>query len=309
MNEVDKMAVKVTREDITVKIQEVVKELRGDIGIAFKDLTDGEEYHFNSDEWFATASTFKIFILVELFKQIEEGKISLDDRLTITADMQAPGGGVLKDWDPGLNPTVKDLATVMIQISDNTATDLLFEKLGIENINQTMKDLGYDEINVVITAKEILFSLVGLDSEDLTEWSWPSILAEFERRRGNALYNENGKFASDQKNNNVATPRCVNQLVSDLYYGKVLSEDSSSQILNIMKRQLYRNQIHKYLPKSVVVANKPGGVEGVRCDSGIVYGDRPFAITCFSKNLEQFTEGEEAIAKISKIFFDYVSSK
>jgi beta-lactamase class A len=76
-----------------------------------------------------------------------------------------------------------------------------------------------------------------------------------------------------------------------------------------MKRQLHRNQIHKYLPKHVVVANKPGGVESVRSDSGIVYADRPFAITCFSKNLTRVTDGEDAIAQISKIAYDYMMSK
>ena len=295
--------------DVKKEIEKVASGLNGTLGAAIKDLVDGEEIHVNSAEWFPTASTFKIFILVELFKQVQEGKLDLNDRLTVRADFQAPGGGVLKDWQPGLQPTIKDLATVMIQISDNTATDMLFDKLGIHNINQTLQEFGYDEINVVLTAKEILFSLVGLDQEDLSDKAWPDILAEFERRRGHSEYNLNGKYDSDQKDNNIATPRCVTRLVSDLYDGKVINREASEGIIAIMKRQLYRNQIHKYLPKHVVVSNKPGGVEGVRADSGIVFADRPFVITCFTKNLEKVTDGEEAIARVSKIAYDYIMSK
>lgn len=296
-----------TKRDIHQKIESILYHLKGNMGVAIKDLEDGEEIHFNSDEWFATASTFKIFVLIELFKQVKEGKVDLGSRLPLSH--QAPGGGVLKDWQPGLQPTIRDLATVMIQISDNTATDMLFEELGIENINQTMKMLGYEEVNVVLTAKDILFNLVGLDKEDLTDKTWPEQLQEFEYRRGLSTYTKQDKFNSNQKDNNIATPRCVNQLISDLYFGKVIDSYSSNEILNIMKRQQHRNQIHKYLPKNVVVANKSGGVESVRCDSGIVYSDRPFAITCFSRNLENVTDGEEAIAQISKLAFEYMMSK
>src|SRR5699024_8915016 len=144
---------------------------------------------------------------------------------------QAPGGGVLKDWQPGVNPTIKDLATVMIQISDNTATDMLFDKLGIDNINQTLKNMGYNEMHLTLTAKDILLNLVGLDKEDLSDKPWPDILEEFEYRRGHAKYSKKDLYNSDTKDNNVATPRCVTRLLSDLYHGKVISSYASKQIL------------------------------------------------------------------------------
>ncbi len=110
---------------------------------------------------FPTASVFKVPVIVELYGQVEAGRLSLDDRLILKDSIKVPGSGILKELSEGLEVTVRDLSRLMMILSDNTATDMLVERVGKENVNARMRRLGLKNTVVVGDCRDLLFDLVG----------------------------------------------------------------------------------------------------------------------------------------------------
>ena len=111
-------------------IQQVTRSVNATWGIYIKCLETGEEISLDADRQMDTMSVIKIPLMAEAFRQIESGKFSLADRITLTEAAKRPGTGVIRSLDSGAQLTVKDLLTLMIIVSDNTATDLLYDKVG-----------------------------------------------------------------------------------------------------------------------------------------------------------------------------------
>ena len=108
-------------------------------------MDTGEELRVNAEEQTATASTIKVPILIELFRQVDEGTVDLDTRLTLSQEARTVGSGILRELSPGLDLTLRDYATLMIVVSDNIATNVLIDLLGIDRINQTMAEFGFSQ--------------------------------------------------------------------------------------------------------------------------------------------------------------------
>jgi beta-lactamase class A len=126
-------------------IQRVTQSVNADWGIYIKCLETGEEVAMNADRQMDTMSVIKLPLLAEAFRQIDARKFALTDKVTITADMKRPGTGVIRSLDAGDVLTVKDLLTLMVIVSDNTATDVIFDKVGgTEPVNRLMKDWGFE---------------------------------------------------------------------------------------------------------------------------------------------------------------------
>src|SRR5439155_21569774 len=122
-------------------------------GIYIKCLENGEEVAINADRQMDTMSVIKIPLMAEAFHQIEEGKFSLTDRITLTDAAKRPGTGIIRSLDAGVPLTIKDLLTLMIIVSDNTATDLMYDKVGgVEPVNRLMTDWGLGSIRATGTA-------------------------------------------------------------------------------------------------------------------------------------------------------------
>src|SRR5262249_33898210 len=120
-------------------VEAIAKGVNAKWGIYVKCLETGEELAVNADEVMETMSVIKIPLMVEVFRQIEAGKFALSDRYTIRAEDKRPGTGVISALDVGGTLTIKDLLTLMNVVSDNTATDVLFEKVGgVESVNKLM---------------------------------------------------------------------------------------------------------------------------------------------------------------------------
>ena len=141
------------------EIEKVSEDLEGTLGVAIKNLGTGKEYMLNADESFYFASVYKLPVLVELYRQVEEEMIELDEKLLMTRYAWRGGSGVLKELSPGLEMTIRDYRTLMMLISDNTATDMVVDLLGKENINNTMLELGLKDTRIS-TCREILFSFL-----------------------------------------------------------------------------------------------------------------------------------------------------
>ena len=213
----------------------------GEFGMFAKNLVTGEGVGYRADAVMPTASVIKICVLSELYRQVEAGEHDLAARREVTPDDWWGGSGVLKEFAPGLAPTLRDLARMMIVVSDNVATGMLVRLLGKERINATMREWGLRE----------------------TELRWRM------------------ELGGDIREYAVATPRELARLLELIATDAVLTPASCAAIRDHLSRQQYLDQIPRYLPYNpyasylgesprVTVANKTGFYTGVRADAAIV---------------------------------------
>jgi beta-lactamase class A len=240
------------------RVQEIASRLDGVVGYVFVDLTSGERITRLERETFPTASTIKLAIVYELFKQAAEGKIRLDETITLDRGKAVGGSGVLVELGtPTLS--IHDYAALMVTLSDNTATNILIDRLGMEQITRRMQGLG-------------------LNATKLRRHMMDTAAA----RRGDE---------------NVSTPEDIAGLL------QAMPPDG----LELLKKPK-ESRLRKGLPSGVVTADKPGELEGVRVDAGIVYAkNRPFVLCVMTTFLKDEGEGERAIEEMSRAAYEYFS--
>ncbi|MGH9766256.1 MAG: serine hydrolase [Blastocatellia bacterium] len=254
------------RRKLTAEIEKIANAHDGVMGVAIKDLTTGEEILLNDQLTFPTGSSIKIPVLIELHKQAAEGKYKLTDQRWVERQDKVGGSGVIVNFgDHTSRLSLNDLAVLMIVLSDNTATNMLIDQVGMANVNRTLDELGLKQI----------------------------------RLRRKMI----DQAASARGDENTATPHEAMALMEKLYRGQVGSPQSSDDALKILK--LRKNSpIPRLLPANVDIANKPGGIEGVACDWAVVYvPNRPYAIAVMTNYNGE--GADDAIAKVSKLAYDY----
>ena len=281
------------------RIEGIVARVDGTIGVAVKELAGGVEVLVNADELYPTASVMKVPVLFELYRQAEAGTVDLDQRVEFTRDHLVPGSGVLQALALGLQPTVKDLATLMITVSDNAATDMVLDLIGIDALAQTLRDLGLERTTLPMSVRQLLYSMVGMNPAN------PEHTYDLFVERAKAGQVDWDSRALAEQDNNLTTPREMNRLLEQTERRETLSEDSCAAMIDIMKRQKYTNRIPLHLPPGTPVAHKTGSLRGVRNDAGIVYApDGPYLISLFSKRLGDQVAGAAALAEISKAIWE-----
>lgn len=311
------------------------------VGVGFKDLKSGLEAYYNADERFLTASVFKIYVLIELYNQVVDGRVKLDQRHAFKLYDKAPGSGLLQYLDEGLQLTVRDLAKLMMMISDNTATDILMEILGKENINETIRKIELKNTLVAYNTKEIIFGLYELKERgklaELSEIIGTPVKFEgdiksflrnlyYERQKmGLTLHNLrlqgkirevvnlSGETIRNYDFNDVSSPRDMVKTLSLIYEKKILTPKACDEILGIMAYcQTGTKRLKRYLPDHVIVAHKTGTVPGVVNDVGIIFTDkRNYILAVFVNKLDYENQpyvevGERIIANISKGIYEVV---
>ena len=254
------------RRKLTAEIEKVANSLDGVMGVAIKDLTTGEEILLNDQLTFPTGSSIKIPILIELHKQASEGKYKLTDQRWVEKKDQIGGSGVIFNFgDHSSQLSLNDLAVLMIVLSDNTATNMLIDQVGMANVNRTLDELGLNQI----------------------------------RLRRKMI----DQAASARGDENTATPREAMTLMEKLYRGQVINKQLSDDALKILKVRK-DSPIPRLLPAGVEIANKPGSIEGVACDWAVIYvPNRPYAIAVMTNYDRE--GADDAIAKVSKLAYDY----
>ena len=288
-------------------IKEAAEGFEGRLGVAIKHLGTGEAASLNGDELFPTASVFKVPVIVELYRQVEAGAVSLEEEVALREEDKAPGSGILQELSPGLMVTLRDLVSLMMIVSDNTATDLLIEKVGMEKVNATLRRLGLKRTTVVADCRDILFDLIGLN-DLLDEEKTIDIFRE--KARGEPI---GGSWSLGVEENDVTTPNEMLRLLEMIVEGEAASRESCDAILETISRcQTGGYRISKYLPgEKAEVANKTGSLPGIRNDVGVVTlldrGER-YILSCFTKEAADNFAAEEAIAKVSKKVYDHFTS-
>jgi len=278
----------------------------GELGVYFKDLSSNEEITHFADNTFPSASVFKIFVLAELFRQVSEGELILDDRYLLKDEDKATGSGVMCLLDAGIEPTLKDYATLMMILSDNTAADFLFKLVGRENIiNKVLKPLNLDCTKCDLACKDLIAACfqidLGADPEKASN-------------NGGADLRNTPAFTNGLELNDITSPREVGKLLELLYHGEWVNAEIDNQVLEIMKLCQTNSRIPKYLPKGTVVAHKTGTMDRVVNDVGIVYTPKGDYILAVFYNGNTATEeeylenrhnflGEEMLAHMSQAIY------
>jgi beta-lactamase class A len=246
------------------KLQSCITDDQIEFGIAIQHVESGEETRINADAVFPTASVFKVPVLVEVFKQARAGRFDLDDRLELKTRYKTLTTGVLLQLQDGLKLTVRDLMMLMTIVSDNTATTMLMELVGPENITATMHGLGLTSIEVNMTVHEMFLHAFGVpDQPDI------SVEALRERAREVQMDYQSRTFSRD-KDNNVSSAADMTRLVAMIYKGEVVDRAACDEMLSILSHQQYNSRVPRYLPW-YTVCHKTGTMRGLRNDSGIIY--------------------------------------
>jgi beta-lactamase class A len=249
-------------------IREIDHNFDGVMGVAIEDLTTGQKFFLREDEVFPQASTIKIAVLAELYHQAQlsaegaAGKAKLSDMYTVNASDLVPDSDIMQGLTPSVTRiTNRDLATMMIAVSDNSATNVLIDRVGMQNVNELMDSLGLTHTRLRRKMMDV-------------------------------------KAASEGREN-VSTPREMMTLLEQVYRGKVLNKEMTENFLKMLSTHK-QSFMSRDLPDGVRTANKPGELEAVRTDSGIVFAqNRPYVICVMTTYLRTERDGEDAIARIS----------
>jgi beta-lactamase class A len=298
--------------ELQKQIEEAIAAADAHMGVAMLHLEKGDEINIAAGELFPMASVLKIPVLVEAARQMDAGNFTLDDRWELTVAEKNLGSGVLTFFDDGLLPTVRDLLTLMIIISDNTATDMLINRLGKEKIVQGMRELGLQEIHLPLTIREIFESI--LPSADPTQDPYQVAIENQEFTPP-----EDAVGYAKTAQNNTSTPRDMTKLLQLVYTGRAASREATDEVLRILLKQTLNDRLPRFLPPGTRVAHKTGTLSGFRNDAGILYvdDDQHVAVTVFSEWDSKAVKDDQAAERqrqfdidsafghIARAIFDY----
>jgi beta-lactamase class A len=279
-------------------VEDIIGSLEGSMGVAAWPVGDDSlRITVNAGVLYPTASTFKIPILYSLYRMVDRGEIDLDRRIEICDSHRVPGSGVLQHLRTGLQPTIYDLAMLMTIISDNQATDILHQTVGVERLHADLDELGLSRIRVPLTCRELLYSLVGMNPSNPQD-----TYEKFMERAKAKEYDPDGLGWSDAEGsgNDLTPPDEMARLCEFIEQGVGLSETAREGVLDTMKRQTLNARIPAGVPEGVTIAHKTGSLRGVRNDAGIVYAERPYVIAIFSKKLADEEGAGRSIVEISR---------
>ncbi|WP_312107995.1 serine hydrolase [Brevibacillus reuszeri] len=282
------------------KLLDVISDVSGTFGVAVKHLQTGEAASINGDQLFQLASTFKIPILAALYRDVEAGKLSLEDRIKITEEDMVPGSGVLQELHLGVEVTVKDLAMLMIIVSDNLATDQLLKLVGTDQVTAYMRELGLADVHIHHSCWDLLSLCVGMEPSAYSQQALNQIKAwQFDP--------SSIVFQADPRNN-VGTPLDMAKLVEMIALKELISEQACDGMLDILFRQQFNSRLPYMLPGKAKVAHKTGTLSSVVNDVGVVYlpdNKGAFSIAVLSKDNPSMEEGERTIGRIARAAYDH----
>ncbi|UCS93150.1 class A beta-lactamase-related serine hydrolase [Echinicola marina] len=275
-------------EDLKVlkrNVKATLNTVQGDFAMAFKMVgNDSISLYINEKEGFHAASTMKTPVMIELYKQVENGAISLDDSVMVINEFKSIVDGspysmdISVDSQEGLygkigqKTTYRELNYEMITKSSNLATNILIDHLDAKKVNQSMRDLGATDIQVLRGVEDIKAYELGMS--------------------------------------NTTTAYDLMLIMEAIAKGEAVNQEASKEMIGVLKDQHFKELIPAKLPKEVIVAHKTGSITGVRHDSGIVQlpDGRKYVLVLLSKNMENPDQGVAAMAEVSKMIYDYVMS-
>lgn len=275
-------------QDQMASVKKKIESLIGESGaeevaVAFYDLESGRELLINPDVSFHAASTMKVAVMMEVFRQVEAGQIRLDDRLPVKNEFKSIADGSSYSLSPesdserelyekvGQTESVRDLVYKMITVSSNLATNILIERIGAERVMALMKQIGADGMRVLRGVEDSLAYRKGL--------------------------------------NNTTTARALMAIMRLIAERRAISAWASDQMNRILLEQKFNDGIPALLPPSVRVAHKTGSITRISHDAAIVYppGRKPYVLVILTKGIEDDRKAQRLIAEISRAVYEGIA--
>ncbi len=270
-------AAKLVDEQLAADILTRIQKSGADVGVAFRTLDGKMEWFSRADDVFHAASTMKIPVMIELFVQVREGKLKLDEPLIVKNEFHSLADGSIYMLNPaddsetdlykavGQTRTLSQLCELMMTVSSNLATNLLVERLGADNIRATVHALHADGMTV----------LRGVEDNK----------------------------AYEKGMNNTTTARGLLVLLEAIAKGQAVDPDSSRQMVEILARQKFNEAIPAGLPAGTRVAHKTGELPKIHHDAAIVYAPRPFVLVILVRGLAESKNSAALMADITRRIF------
>jgi beta-lactamase class A len=235
---------------ILPRIAEFQKQHPGsDVWLCAKNMDTSARFALGENVKVRTASTIKLPILCAAYQLAADGKLSFDEKLTMRAEDVVSGSGIIREFTPGTQFTVRDLLHVMIVVSDNTATNLILDRITADYVNDCLDRWG-------LPATRSMRKVRG-DGNQLKE---PSGFSKA------GLLEENKRFGLGS-----STPAEMVSLLERIEKGEIVSPAASKEMIAILKRQQYKDAIGRRVDAKMPVASKSGALDALRSDVGIVY--------------------------------------
>lgn len=241
--------------------EKYTRNLKGKIGIYYKNLVSGQVVELNGGESFTSASIIKIPLLIETLRQYKEGIIDIYQRVELSDEYKVASSGVLNTLDAGIKLSIKDIYTLMIVVSDNTATNMLIDIVGLDSTNKTMKKLGYEKIELNRKMMDQVAASRGLE--------------------------------------NYVAPYEIGDILEKIYRGQMIDEEMSREMERVLKLQKVRYKMPFLVDKKIEIAHKTGENPGVTHDVGIIYANKPFIFSFYSNDTD-VGEAEAALRIIAR---------
>jgi len=264
----------VSPQTLDEKIQVALAGFQGKTWIYAKNLDTGKDYALRADEQTRTASTIKLAIMAETFHQVTQGKVKWGDEIVLTKEKKQGGSGILFEFSDNTKLDLKSALHLMIVVSDNTATNLVLDEVGADNVNDFMDSLGLTDIKSM--------RKIGGGGES--------------------------KAYADPRNKlfglGRSSPRQIVKLLEMMDNGQLVSKDASAEMISILKRQQFKDGIGRGVPDTIPVASKSGALDRLRADTGIIYTRRgriAMAITLDDLRVVAYDQENPGLAMLWKL--------
>jgi beta-lactamase class A len=266
------------------RIASLAEAHQGKVALAVKNLESGESYYRNADEVMPTASLIKVAVLIELYRQAQEDRVRLTDRVTLHKADKVPGSGILADhFSEGAEFSLRDAARLMIAFSDNTATNLVLERIGIKSVNKCMEEWGFPETR--INAKVFRGSTTSVDPARTRRYGLGS-----------------------------TTAREMAGLLEQLQTGDRLRPFYKLAVLNHLSKNADKDKFKRLLPDGTLVLHKDGSTSDTRTDAGLIQTPAGIVALCVltTDNKDHSWRPDNAgnllCARVAKEVYDYFAA-
>mgnify|MGYP000216547197 CR=1 FL=1 len=269
------------------EIRREIESFDGEVFLYARNLSTGQSFGWREDERVRTASTIKLPIMAAVFDKVRKGQARWDERIELRDQDKVSGSGVLQELSHGVRLPLRDLVRLMIVVSDNTATNLVLDRITADAVNAFLDSLGLKQTRSLRKVRGD-----GANLKAPSGWSKAGMLEE------------NRRFGLG-----VSTSREMVELLALLDQGKVVSPEDSREMLAILERQQYKDGIGRKLSE-YKIASKSGALDALRSDVGIVYAPRgkiAMAITVDGMKKVDYTEdnaGLLLIARLARLLVD-----
>jgi beta-lactamase class A len=260
------------------QLRQLIVSSGAEVAIAYRTVDGRTELFLDADKSFHAASTMKVPVMIELFRQAQKGGLSLDEPLTIRNEFHSIVDGSpyhLSEGDDsdsavyaavGKTLTLRELCELMITVSSNFAANLLIDRLGVENIRKTVAALGADGMDV----------LRGVEDQK----------------------------AFDKGLNNATTARGLLVLLDRIAHRDAVDANADGEMIEILKRQKFNDAIPAGVPPGTPVAHKTGSITRIHHDAAIVFAPRPYVLVLLVRGIDDQKKSATLMADLSRVIYE-----